>query len=108
MTLGSRFLRTVTLCVDGSLPMFAFRSRRVEPVRQPNRRYITSLHVTDSVLATDSGTLGFPPRCNVVLRTITNFRVLALHPANTSEFKQIEPFDLTEPQTSANERTRAD
>ena len=32
--------------------MLAFCSRRIEPVRQSNRRYITSLHATDSVLAT--------------------------------------------------------
>ena len=32
--------------------MLAFCSRRIEPVRQSNRRYITSLHTMDSVLAT--------------------------------------------------------
>jgi hypothetical protein len=32
--------------------MLAFCSRRIEPVRQSNRRYITSLRATDSVLAT--------------------------------------------------------
>jgi len=35
--------------------MLAFCSRRIEPVRQSNRRYITSLHATDSVLATYNG-----------------------------------------------------
>jgi hypothetical protein len=46
--------------------MLAFCSRRIEPVRQSNRRYITSLHATDSVLATynaigPDGTTGHAP-----------------------------------------------
>jgi len=39
-------------CFAVSTEVYGFCLRCIEPIRQPNRRYITSPHVTDSVLAT--------------------------------------------------------